>query len=123
MDRLAPIAYRKGRKESPMLRLLAAFATLLTLSLPASAAYPERNITIICASGAGGIVDVTTRIIADHMSKTLGHSIVVQNEPGAGNTLAIGAVIKAAPDGYTALTLGPSAGVVGELYPKFSGDM
>jgi tripartite-type tricarboxylate transporter receptor subunit TctC len=106
-----------------MFRLLAVLAALVTLSAPASAAYPERTITIICASGAGGIVDVTTRIIADHMSKTLGRTIVVQNEPGAGNTIAIGAVAKAAPDGYTVLTLGPSAGVVGELYPKFSGDM
>ena len=106
-----------------MFRLLSAFVVLVALSAPGAAAYPERNITFICASGAGGIVDVTTRIVADHMAKTLGRSIVVQNEPGAGNTLAIGAVIKAPPDGYTALTLGPSAGVVGELYPKFSGDM
>ena len=106
-----------------MFRLLSAFMLLIALSAPAAAVYPERNITFICASGAGGIVDVTTRIVADHMAKTLGRSIVVQNEPGAGNTLAIGAVIKAPPDGYTALTLGPSAGVVGELYPKFSGDM
>jgi tripartite-type tricarboxylate transporter receptor subunit TctC len=106
-----------------MFRLFSAFVVLVALSAPGAAAYPERNITFICASGAGGIVDVTTRIVADHMAKTLGRSIVVQNEPGAGNTLAIGAVIKAPPDGYTALTLGPSAGVVGELYPKFSGDM
>jgi tripartite-type tricarboxylate transporter receptor subunit TctC len=106
-----------------MSRLFALVAALVALSSPAVAAYPERNITIICASGAGGIVDVTTRIIADHMSKTLGRTIVVQNEPGAGTTLAIGGTIKAAPDGYTALTIGPAAGVVGELYPKFSGDM
>jgi len=107
-----------------MFRLLAMLASVLIYASSAAAAgYPERTITIICASGAGGIVDVTTRIIADHMAKALGRSIVVQNEPGAGNTLAIGAAIKAAPDGYTALTLGPSAGVVGELYPKFSGDM
>jgi len=56
----------------------------------ADAAYPERYITIICASGAGGIVDVTTRILAEHMSRTLGRTVVVQNEPGAGSTLATG---------------------------------
>jgi tripartite-type tricarboxylate transporter receptor subunit TctC len=106
-----------------MFRLLAALLALGVLSAPAAAAYPERNITIICASGAGGIVDVTTRILADHMSKTLGRTIVVQNEPGAGSTLAIAGAAKAAPDGYTALTIGPAAGVVGELYPKFTGDM
>lgn len=88
----------------------------------ARAAYPERYITIICASGAGGIVDVTTRIIAEHMSRTLGRNVVVQNEPGAGSTLAMAAVAKAAPDGYTLLTIGPGVSVVAELYPDATVD-
>jgi tripartite-type tricarboxylate transporter receptor subunit TctC len=90
---------------------------------PALAAYPERNITIVCASGAGGAVDVTTRIITDHMAKTLGHSIVVQNEPGAGGTLAMNQVSKAAPDGYTLLTVGPTVGTIKELFPKATIDV
>src|SRR5580704_16623486 len=89
----------------------------------AQAAYPERYITIICASGAGGIVDVTTRILAEHMSRTLGRSVVVQNEPGAGSTLAIAAVAKAPPDGYTVLTIGPGVSVTAELYPDASVDV
>jgi tripartite-type tricarboxylate transporter receptor subunit TctC len=106
-----------------MYRLIAALVALVAASAPAAAIYPERNITIICASGAGGIVDVTTRIIADHMSKTLGRTLVVQNDPGAGSTLAISATAKAAPDGYTVLTIGPGAGVAAELYPKSGVDM
>ena len=106
-----------------MHRLIATLVTLAALTAPAAAIYPERNITIICASGAGGIVDVTTRIVAEHMAKTLGRTVLVQNEPGAGNTLAISALTKAAPDGYTALTIGPGAGVVAELYPKSGLDM
>src|SRR5262249_10985104 len=89
----------------------------------AQAAYPERPITIVCASGAGGIVDVTTRIIVDHMSRTLGRQLVVQNEPGAGSTIAISTVAKAAPDGYTLLTIGPGVGVVHELYPAAKVDV
>src|ERR1700688_2769640 len=89
----------------------------------ARAAYPERYITIVCASGAGGIVDVTTRILAEHMSRTLGRSVVVQNEPGAGSTLAIAAVAKAPPDGYTVLTIGPGVSVTAELYPDVSVDV
>ncbi len=85
---------------------------------PAQAAYPERTITVVCASGAGGAVDVTTRIITDHMAKTLGQSIVIQNEPGAGGTLSIGQVSKAQPDGYTLLTIGPSVGTIKELFPN-----
>jgi tripartite-type tricarboxylate transporter receptor subunit TctC len=106
-----------------MRRLIAALGALMALSASAAAAYPERNITVICASGAGGIVDVTTRIVTDHMSKTLGRTLVVQNEPGAGSTLAIIAAAKAAPDGYTVLTIGPGAGVAAELYPKSGVDM
>jgi tripartite-type tricarboxylate transporter receptor subunit TctC len=90
---------------------------------PAQAAYPERYITIICASGAGGIVDVTTRILAEHMSRTLGRTVVVQNEPGAGSTLAIAAAAKAAPDGYTVLTIGPGVSVTAEFYPNSSVDV
>ena len=101
----------------------AAIAALLLAASRAQAAYPERNITIVCASGAGGIVDVTTRILADHMSRTLGRTLVVQNEAGAGSTLAIGSVAKAAPDGYTMLTIGPGVGVVHELYPTAKVDV
>ena len=67
----------------------------LSRTAPAQAAYPERTITIVCASGAGGAVDMTTRIVTEHMAKTLGQNIVVQNEPGAGGTLSINQVAKA----------------------------
>jgi len=100
-----------------------ALAAMALALHPAAAAYPERNIAIVCASGAGGIVDVATRIIADHMSRTLGRTVVVQNEAGAGSTLAIATVAKAAPDGYTVLTIGPGVGVVHELYPTAKVDV
>ena len=67
-------------------------------------------------------MDITTRIITDHMAKTLGQNIVVQNEPGAGGTLSMGNVSKAAPDGYTLLTIGPSVGTIKELFPKATVD-
>ncbi len=102
--------------------VVAAGLALLAIQ-PALAAYPERTITVVCASAAGGAVDVTTRIITDHMSKTLGQSIVVQNEPGAGGTLSINQVSKAKPDGYTLLTIGPSVGTVKELFPNATADV
>lgn len=109
----------RSRSLSQSLAVLA----LLAAVAPASAAYPERSITVVCASGAGGIVDVTTRIVTEHMARTLGRSIVVQNEPGAGGTLAIGAVGKAAPDGYTVLTIGPTVSTIKELFPKATVDV
>jgi tripartite-type tricarboxylate transporter receptor subunit TctC len=112
---------------SRLSRLLSSSAALLAIALsaigPANAAYPERTITIVCASGAGGAVDVTTRIITDHMAKTLGQTIVIQNEAGAGGTLAMNQVSKAQPDGYTLLTIGPSVGTIKELFPKATADV
>src|SRR6478609_6909822 len=99
-------------------RCIAVVAVALCAIAPANAAYPERTITVVCASGAGGAVDVTTRVITDHMAKTLGHNIVIQNEPGAGGTLAIGQVSKSQPDGYTLLTIGPTVGTLKELFPN-----
>jgi len=105
-----------------LLLLSVAAAAAVALS-PAQAAYPERTITVVCASGAGGAVDVTTRIITDHIAKTLGQNIVIQNEPGAGGTLAIGQVTKAQPDGYTLLTIGPTVSTLKELFPKATVDV
>ena len=104
-------------------RSIAVAGVALCALAPAQAAYPERTITVVCASGAGGAVDVTTRIITDHMAKTLGQNIVVQNEPGAGGTLAINQVSKAQPDGYTLLTIGPTVGTLKELFPKATVDV
>ena len=105
------------------LLLLSVAASAAVTFSPAQAAYPERTITVVCASGAGGAVDVTTRIITDHMAKTLGQSIVIQNEPGAGGTLSINQVSKANPDGYTLLTIGPSVGTIKELFPNTTADV
>jgi tripartite-type tricarboxylate transporter receptor subunit TctC len=115
---------RKAMLRRSLLLLSAAALAVGIFSIvrPAQAAWPERTITIVCASGAGGAVDVTTRIITDHMAKTLGQNIVVQNEPGAGGTLAIGQVAKAQPDGYTLLTIGPTVGTIKELFPNATVD-
>ena len=102
---------------------LALTGALLSVLTPARAAYPEKTITIVCASAAGGAVDITTRIVTEHMAKTLGQNIVVQNEPGAGGTLSINQVAKASPDGYTLLTIGPSVGTLKELFPKATSDV
>ena len=104
------------------LPLALAGVTLSPLT-PVQAAYPEKTITIVCASAAGGAVDITTRIVTEHMAKTLGQNIVVQNEPGAGGTLSINQVAKATPDGYTLLTIGPSVGTLKELFPKATSDV
>ena len=99
------------------MKLFAPLFALLALTTQAHAAYPERLVTIVCASGAGGAVDVTTRVFADFLSKEWGQTVLVQNEPGAGSTIAITNVARAKPDGYTLLTIGSGVAVAAELYP------
>jgi tripartite-type tricarboxylate transporter receptor subunit TctC len=63
--------------------------------------WPERPITMVVAFAAGGPTDVIARIVSDHMSKTLGQQIIVENSAGAGGTTATARVAASPPDGYT----------------------
>ena len=67
----------------------------------ALAAYPERPITMIVPFAAGGPTDVTARIVGEHMSRTLGQQIIIENVAGAGGTTGISRAAASAPDGYT----------------------
>src|SRR6266542_1503717 len=77
--------FRPGRKTMPfMCRLIA--GSLLALALhgaPAAAKYPNKPITVIVPFAAGGPTDVVTRLVGDHMSRTLGQTLVVENVGGA----------------------------------------
>jgi len=83
-------------------RLIA--GSLLALALqgaPAVAQYPNKPITVIVPFAAGGPTDVVTRLVGDHMSRTLGQTLVVENIGGAGGTLGMTRAAQADPDGYT----------------------
>ncbi|MCJ8144002.1 tripartite tricarboxylate transporter substrate binding protein [Ancylobacter sp. A5.8] len=106
-------------KLKSLARLGAVAALVAAFAAPVTAAdYPTRPITMIVGSGAGGINDLIARILGEHMSRTLGQPVVVENQPGGGSTIAISQVAKATPDGYTLLVNGSVHSVVGELYPK-----
>lgn len=74
---------------------------LAVLSTPALAQYPNKPVTIIVPFAAGGPTDVVTRLVADHMSRTLGQTFVVENVGGAGGTIGMTRAAQAKPDGYT----------------------
>ena len=65
--------------------------------------YPTRPITVVVPFPAGGPSDVVTRIVTDHMAKTLHQSLVIENIGGAGGMLGSGRVASSAPDGYMLL--------------------
>jgi tripartite-type tricarboxylate transporter receptor subunit TctC len=101
--------------------LLAALA--LMPAAPAQAAYPDRPITIVVPFAAGGPTDIISRIMAEHMSRTLGQQVLIENVVGGGGTVGVARVMKATPDGYLLLmgNLGTQAASVG-LYPNLAYD-
>jgi tripartite-type tricarboxylate transporter receptor subunit TctC len=86
-----------------MRSLVSSLALAAVLASPAAArgAYPDRPVTMVVPFAAGGPTDVVARIVTEHMSRTLGQQIVIENVAGAGGTTGILRAAQAAPDGYT----------------------
>jgi tripartite-type tricarboxylate transporter receptor subunit TctC len=104
--------------------LAAAFAGVLQTSGTATAQnYPSRPITMIVPFPAGGPSDVVPRILGDRMRATLGQSIIIENVSGAGGTIGMGRVARAAPDGYTVGVGSWSTGVVNGAIYKLNYDV
>lgn len=80
---------------------IAATFSIASTSITSAQDYPSRPITLVVPLGVGGSTDVIARIMAEGMRKVLGQTIVVENTTGAGGTIGVGRVARAAPDGYT----------------------
>ena len=106
-------------------KLAASVAVALAAGIASTQAqpYPQRPISMIVPFAAGGPTDVLARVLGQHMSQTLGQSIVVEDVTGAGGTIGSARAARAAPDGYTLVlgNIGTHAASVG-LYPKLSYD-
>lgn len=102
---------------------LAAMGALLFATAPSSAQteYPAKTITAIVPYAPGGNTDVIGRIVLEHVAKTLGQPIVIENIGGAGGTTGSARGAKAAPDGYTILVgqMG-THGASPALYPNLA---
>ena len=95
-------------------RGLALLAALAAASLPAAAqeAWPTKPIRMLVPLAAGGGVDMMARLTAQHLSDQLGQQVVVENQGGAGGTIASNQVAHARPDGYTLIFQSVSSAVV-----------
>jgi len=93
------------REEGSTMRLLAAMAlaalTALDPGVAFAQSYPSRAITLISPFPPGGSTDTAARIIGERMRPALGQPVVVETVGGAGGTIALGRLARAAPDGYT----------------------
>jgi tripartite-type tricarboxylate transporter receptor subunit TctC len=90
------------RKPLRCLFVLALAAWLPAIESAAQTAkYPDKPVKIIVGFSAGGGTDVVARILAQKMSESMGQTVFVENRPGASGMIALEAVVKSAPDGYT----------------------
>ena len=99
---------------------------LIPVSASASLAddYPSRPVRIIVGFAAGGAPDALARIIADRLTQSWSQSVIVENRTGADGNIAMAAVAKAPPDGYTvALVPVGNAAVNPSLFPDLPYDL
>jgi len=98
-------ALRKISSSRAALRAFILPAAILTGLAPADAglaqSWPNRPVTIVAGLAAGGPTDTIARVIADAMRTALGQPVIVENVTGASGSIAVGRVVRAAPDGYT----------------------
>ena len=112
------------------LQALSAAALLASTFLPSTPAFaqgsantwPSRPVTIIVPLSPGAAVDIETRLYANELSKNMGRNFLVDYKPGAGTSIGLGHVVKAAPDGYTLVSMSASAVIAKLAYPNLSFD-
>jgi tripartite-type tricarboxylate transporter receptor subunit TctC len=96
----------------------AAFSSALRVAR--AQAYPSRPVRIVVGYAPGGGQDILARLIGQWLSDRLGQPFIIENRPGSGATIATETVVRAPPDGYTLLTIGPAHAVNATLYDKLS---
>lgn len=86
-----------------VIRVIAAVALAALAPLAAAQTYPVKPVRIMVGANAGGGTDIIARMLADKYQAAFGQPFVVENKPGASNTIAADLTAKAAPDGHTLL--------------------
>ena len=88
----------------------------------AAQAFPGKPVKIVVPFGAGGVADLTARIVAQKLSESLGQPVVVDNRPGAGGVVAGDMVAKSEPDGHTLLLMSNATAVSAGLFKSLPFD-
>lgn len=106
---------------SRFLTVLAAITLFMTGAASAQN-FPNRPVRIVVPFGAGGIADITTRLIADRLGDSLGERFIVDNQPGAGGMAAARSALAAPADGYTLILFTNGTAINVPLFKSLSYD-
>jgi tripartite-type tricarboxylate transporter receptor subunit TctC len=120
----APMAFVDRTVSRKFLELSLCVLALWTLAAPicAQAAYPDRSVRIVVPFAAGGVADITARIVAEKLGDKLGQRFYVENQAGAGGIAAARTVISSTADGYTLALLSNGTAVSVSLFKKLPYD-
>jgi tripartite-type tricarboxylate transporter receptor subunit TctC len=102
-------------------RMLATAFGITMMSFAACAAdYPTKTVRVVVPFAAAGVTDIVARVVFDSVSRAVGQTIVIDNRPGAGGTIAVEQVVNSSPDGYTLIMADPSGSLPANvtLYPN-----
>lgn len=97
---------------------IAVTATLWRSGVRAADPWPSKPIKVVMPFGAGGSMDVLSRLLAPIVSESLGQPVVVENRAGATGTVAMAAVASAPADGHTLMFTGSSFSIIANLMPN-----
>jgi tripartite-type tricarboxylate transporter receptor subunit TctC len=106
----------------PRLLFTVSLTVFALWALAAEASYPDRSVRVVLPFAAGGVADITARIIAEKLGDRLGQRFYVENQPGAGGIAAARTVISSPPDGYTLALLSNGTAVSVSLFKKLPFD-
>lgn len=102
--------------------LASAAAVFCASTASATSKFPTRVVRIVVPNAPGGAADITARTVGEHMARTLGQPVVIDNRPGAGGVIAGQAVARAAPDGHTLLLISSGTAVSAALFKSLPFD-
>src|SRR5712692_1004074 len=117
---------RSVRRAHTPVQISRALGTLLLLACLSAGAlaqsYPSQPVKVLLPYAAGGVADITARVLAQRLSQTLGQQVIIDNRPSAGQIVATEAAMKAEPDGYTLLWLNQGHAVSASLFKSLPYD-
>jgi tripartite-type tricarboxylate transporter receptor subunit TctC len=98
-----------------MKNLVAILALAATSAAALAQGFPAKAVRLVVGFAPGGAADIIARTVSDPLARSLGQSVIVENKPGAGSSVAAELVAKASPDGYTLMLASQSGMIINPL--------